>query len=86
MRKLGTVEPRYVSYNIEMVEVTGGRFWKPYKSTTNAGISGSPGAATNGKEQAGGATDPFENRPPIDLSNPRLRNLAHERSTFETGS
>ena len=32
MAKLGTVDPRFVSYNVEMVEVTGGRFWKPYKS------------------------------------------------------
>jgi len=29
-RPLGTVDPRYQSYNVEMVEVTGGRFWKPY--------------------------------------------------------
>jgi hypothetical protein len=28
--KLGTVSDRFQSYNIEMVEVTGGRFWKPY--------------------------------------------------------
>lgn len=27
----GTVHPRFQSYNIEMVEVTGGRFWKPYR-------------------------------------------------------
>jgi hypothetical protein len=27
----GTVDPRFQSYNIEMVEVTGGRFWKPYR-------------------------------------------------------
>src|SRR4051812_6366052 len=32
MPKLGTIDPRYLSYNIEMVEVTGGRFWKPYNS------------------------------------------------------
>ena len=32
MAKLSTVDPRFVSYNVEMVEVTGGRFWKPYKS------------------------------------------------------
>src|SRR5882724_13262010 len=30
MTRLGTVDPRYQSYNVEMVEVTGGRFWKPY--------------------------------------------------------
>jgi hypothetical protein len=30
MPRLGEVDPRYQSYNIEMVEVTGGPFWKPY--------------------------------------------------------
>ena len=30
MTRLGAVDPRYQSYNVEMVEVTGGRFWKPY--------------------------------------------------------
>lgn len=28
---MGTVNDRFQSYNIEMVEVTSGRFWKPYK-------------------------------------------------------
>jgi hypothetical protein len=28
---IGTVDPRFQSYNVEMVEVTGGRFWKPYR-------------------------------------------------------
>ena len=26
----GTVDERFNSYNIEMVEVIGGKFWKPY--------------------------------------------------------
>lgn len=30
MRAIGTVDSRFQSYNVEMVEVTGGRFWKPY--------------------------------------------------------
>jgi hypothetical protein len=30
MVRLGTVDERFQSYNVEMVEVTGGRFWKPY--------------------------------------------------------
>jgi heparanase len=30
LAKVGTVDARYQSYNIEMVEVTGGRFWAPY--------------------------------------------------------
>ena len=35
MPRIGTVDERFQSYNIEMVEVIGGRFWKPYGSTTN---------------------------------------------------
>lgn len=30
---VGTVDERFQSYNIEMVEVTGGRFWAPYGGT-----------------------------------------------------
>jgi hypothetical protein len=30
MPRLGTVDERFQSYNVEMVEVTGGNFWKPY--------------------------------------------------------
>jgi hypothetical protein len=32
MARIGSVDERFQSYNIEMVEVTGGRFWKPYGS------------------------------------------------------
>jgi Glycosyl hydrolase family 79, N-terminal domain len=32
MVAIGSVDERFQSYNIEMVEVTGGRFWKPYSS------------------------------------------------------
>ena len=31
MPRIGTVDNRFQSYNIEMVEVTGGRFWKPIR-------------------------------------------------------
>lgn len=67
MTKRGTVDPRYLSWNIEMVEVTGGRFWKPYRS--GAVTPPQPGAHAPG-------SDLYEYRPPIDLSNPRLRKLA----------
>lgn len=50
---VATVDSRYQSYNIEMVEVTGGEFWKPY----DAG----PGKVV---------------RPPLDLADERIRNLA----------
>ena len=30
LARTGSVDPRFQSYNVEMVEVTGGRFWAPY--------------------------------------------------------
>jgi hypothetical protein len=30
MARLGSIDERFQSYNIEMVEVTGGQFWRPY--------------------------------------------------------
>jgi heparanase 1 len=69
MQRVGSVDPRFQSYNVEMVEVIGGRFWKPYGSNKSATASaaGTPGGI-----------DPslFEQRTPINLSNPRLRRLA----------
>jgi hypothetical protein len=72
MPRVGTVEERFQSYNIEAVEITGGRFWKPYAATNAPAPSAKP---TSG---APGGLDPslFEYRPPIDLSNARLRKLA----------
>ena len=32
MARIGTVDERFQSYNIETIEATGGRFWKPYSS------------------------------------------------------
>ncbi len=45
MPRLATVDARYQSYNIEMVEVTGGRFWKPYGTPTRS--SGSSSGQSN---------------------------------------
>ena len=75
MPKLGTVDPRYLSYNIEMVEVTGGRFWKPYNAppTSNAEKSATP---PNPNQPVGLDSNMFQYRQPIDLANPRLRKLA----------
>ena len=72
MSRLGTVDERYQSYNIEMVEVTGGRFWKPYKSVSNAPAP----APQPGAQPSGLPADLFEYRPPTDLASKRLRNLA----------
>ena len=71
MSKIGTVDERFQSFNIEMVEVTGGRFWAPYKSQEVSETKKEPNLATPG-------IDPslFRMRTPIDLSNSRLRKLA----------
>ncbi|GAB3101023.1 hypothetical protein G8770_16290 [Aestuariicella hydrocarbonica] len=37
MKLVGTVSDRFLSYNVEMVEVTGGRFWRPYKDGKQEG-------------------------------------------------
>lgn len=74
MAKLGTVDPRYVSYNIEMVEITGGRFWKPYASATQPAPT--PSSAPDVNQPAGLSASLYQYRPPIDLANPRLRKLA----------
>ncbi len=78
MPRVGSVDPRFQSYNIEMVEVIGGRFWKPYaKSGAAAAPRTEPSAAAANKNQPVGM-DPnlYQYRSPIDLSNPRLRKLA----------
>jgi heparanase 1 len=67
LRAVGKVDPLYQSYNVEMVEVIGGRFWAPYPKP--------------GEQSPAPGTDPgsimFRKREPLDLKNDRrLRNLA----------
>jgi Glycosyl hydrolase family 79, N-terminal domain len=74
MARVGTIDERYQSYNIEMVEVTGGEFWKPYgpeRSVEAAHPPNTPGAKNSNKN-----SNLFQYRPPIDLTNARLRKLA----------
>jgi hypothetical protein len=37
LEPIGQVDPRFQSYNVEMVEVTGGRFWAPYAILATTG-------------------------------------------------
>jgi hypothetical protein len=77
MPRFGTVDERFQSFNIEMVEVTGGRFWKPYGQPVDAHPPAPPAAGRTGSNQPAGLNPAlFEYRPPIDLTNPRLRKLA----------
>src|ERR1700730_2877418 len=75
MARIGTVDERFQSYNIEMVEVIGGRFWKPYASTTNESKTQEL-APHDGFIPAGIDPNLYRYRAPINLSNPRLRKLA----------
>jgi heparanase 1 len=72
--RLGTVSERYQSFNIEMVEVTGGRFWAPYKQKDAT----PPPQPAESKSSIPAGMDPslYRYRSPIDLANPRLRKLA----------
>jgi heparanase 1 len=73
MPRVGTIDERFQSFNIEMLEVTGGRFWAPYKQQGEA-----PAAPADPKISTPPGMDPslYRYRPPLDLSNPRLRKLA----------
>ena len=75
MARIGEVDERFQSYNIEMVEVIGGSFWKPYGSNTNESKAQEP-APQAGFTPAGIDPNLYRYRAPIDLSNPRLRKLA----------
>ncbi|MBP3655498.1 MAG: beta-glucuronidase [Clostridia bacterium] len=72
LQAIRSVDPRLVSYNVEMTEVTGGTFWKAYTPEEIAG---------NGKFPAIGIFKKgslMQVYPPIDLTNPRLRKMAKE--------
>ncbi len=75
MPRVGSIDERFASFNIEMAEVTGGTFWKPYHSQSSP--SGQPTQSSQASSTPAGM-DPsmYQYRPPIDLSNPRLRKLA----------
>ncbi|TAM66374.1 MAG: hypothetical protein EPN51_16510 [Mycobacterium sp.] len=71
LARSGTVDERYQSYNVEMLEVTGGYFWKPYGAAT-APVSPPPSNSV----PAGMDPNIYRYRPPLELTNPRLRALA----------
>ena len=33
--RIATIDERFLSYNVEMAEVIGGNFWKPYDAQTS---------------------------------------------------
>ena len=78
MQRIGAVDERFQSYNIEMVEVIGGRFWKSYKEIDAVKKQPSTKQSEGDSNAEPVGMDPglYQQRPPIDLSNSRLRKLA----------
>jgi hypothetical protein len=76
MARLGTVDPRFQGYNIEMVEVTGGRFWAPYKQQGKPQQNTQADEASRASVPTGMDPSLYRYRAPIDLSNAKLRKLA----------
>ncbi len=71
------INPRLVSYNVEMTEVTGGTFWKAYTEAQIAGTEEFPkleGGFSNHTAMAG----LMQYYPPIDTTNEKLIALAKE--------
>ena len=73
LRELRTINPRLVSYNVEMTEVTGGTFWKAY---TEAQIDGTEEVPPPDFSKGMAAMHQWYD--PIDTTNPRLIKLAKE--------
>jgi hypothetical protein len=78
MARVATVDERYQSYNVEMLEVTGGKFWRPYGPGLDAALENAPRVVQDPSGDTPSGMNPalYEYRPPIDLSNPKLRKLA----------
>lgn len=81
MRRVGEIDERYQSYNVEMLEVTGGKFWRPYSAELRAIIeegksAAAPPPTASGDTPAGMDPRLYQYRPPLDLTNARLRKLA----------
>jgi heparanase 1 len=72
--RVGTVDERFASYNIEMAEVTGGNFWKPNHVQNSAAEGRKP--AESASIPAGMDPNLYQYRAPINLTNPRLRKFA----------
>ncbi|HKW11266.1 MAG TPA: hypothetical protein VJO33_12870 [Gemmatimonadaceae bacterium] len=82
LRRIAAVNERYQSYNVEIAEVIGGNFWKPYDKASlsaraRAKVPAAAGTTGNTPPaQVGVDTSIYQARPPVDLTNARLRKLA----------
>src|ERR1700693_5925334 len=74
MARIGTVDERFQSYNVEMLEVTGGGFWKPYSLLAKQAAE--PAGPSVRSKPAGMDPNLYEYRAPLNLTNARLRKMA----------
>lgn len=76
LKELRKMNPRLMSYNVEMTEVTGGTFWKAYTEGQIAGTEDFPKLEgfTNHTAMAG----LMQYYPPIDTKNEKLIHLAKQ--------
>ena len=73
LKALRNMNPRLVSYNVEMTEVTGGTFWKAYTDAQIDGLEQVPPP-----DFSKGLAAMHQWYDPIDTKNPRLIKLARE--------
>lgn len=72
LKQITTVDEHYQSYNIEMAQIVGGQFWKPYKDMSSL-PSSSGGLTYNVSEKN---TEMYSPLPPVNLADKRLVTLA----------
>lgn len=63
MPRIGKVDERFQSFNVEMVEITGGRFWKPYRKQTALPLNVQPSAKQSGANPVGMDPAIYQQRP-----------------------
>src|SRR5690242_2019812 len=60
LRRVGAVDERYQSYNVEMAEVTGGNFWKPYGKQGHTAAKEPPAVPPSSSTPAGMNPDLYQ--------------------------
>lgn len=75
LTKIREIDPRVQSYNVEMTELTGGTFWKPYTPEQVAGTEEFP-VADNMQEMMKIMQSMQEKLPEINLYDEKIRTLA----------
>lgn len=76
LKELRKIDKRFMSYNIEMTEITGGTFWKAYTEAQISGREEFPAPSDFSNFTA--VKELMQYYPPIDLYSEKLRKLARE--------